>query len=81
MTTLLDTLLAGALVGHPEAARMVALLMLSVAALSLPPVFVFPYSFGRALDRAARLASSSARSLALFVAALLALPLLLIVLF
>jgi solute carrier family 34 (sodium-dependent phosphate cotransporter) len=81
VTTLVDTLVAGALVGHPEAARMVALLMLSVGALSLVPVFVFPYAFGRALDRATRPACTSLRSLALFVAALLALPLLLIALF
>jgi Na+/phosphate symporter len=81
VTTLVDTLFAGALVGHPEAARMVALLMLAVGVLSLPPVFVFPYAFGRALDRVARLASGSARALALFVAALLALPLLLLALF
>lgn len=80
VTTLVDTLLAGALVGHPDAARMVALLMLSVGALSLPPVFLFPYAFGRALDRLARRATAGARALALFVAALLALPLLLIVL-
>jgi Na+/phosphate symporter len=81
VTTLVDTLFAGALVGHPEAARMVALLMLSVGVLSLPPVFVFPYAFGRTLDRVARLATGGARALALFVAVLLALPLLLIALF
>jgi hypothetical protein len=52
-----------------------------VAALSLLPVFAFPYAFGRALDRATRVASSGVRALALFVAALLALPLLLIALF
>ena len=81
VTTLVDKPVAGVVVGHPEAARMVALLMLSVAGLSLFPVFAFPYAFGRALDRATRLASSDVRSLALFVAALLALPLLLIALF
>jgi Na+/phosphate symporter len=81
VTTLVDTLFAGALVGHPEAARMVALLMLSVGVLSLPPVFVFPYAFGRKLDRVARLVTGSARALALFVVVLLALPLLLIALF
>lgn len=81
VTTLVDTLFAGALVGHPEAARMVALLMLSVGVLSLPPVFAFPYAFGRTLDRVARLATGGARALALFVAVLLVLPLLLIALF
>jgi len=80
VTTLVDTLLAGALVGHPEAARMVALLMLTVGALSLAPVLVFPYGFGRALDRVARLATSSARALAVFVVLLLSLPLLLLLL-
>jgi Na+/phosphate symporter len=81
VTTLVDTLLAGALVGHPDAPRMVALLMLSVAGLSLPPVFLFPYAFARGLDRVARLATRSAGALAVFVCVLLALPLLLIALF
>lgn len=80
VTTLVDTLLAGALVGHPEAARMVALLMLAVGSLSLLPVFGFPYGFGRVLDRLARLATSSARALVVFVVLLLSLPLLLLAL-
>jgi len=81
VTTLVDTLFAGALVGHPDAARMVALLMLAAFALSLPAVFVFPYAFGRSLDRVARLATRSALAVALVVALLLALPLLLLALF
>ena len=60
VTTLVDTLFAGALVGHPDSARMVALLMVSVAALSLPPVLLFPDAFGRRLDRLASLATASA---------------------
>ena len=69
VTTLIDTLFAGALVGHPDAARMVALLMGTVALLSLPPVFAFPYAFGSGIDRVARLATAQPPSLLLFVAA------------
>jgi Na+/phosphate symporter len=79
VTTLIDTLFAGALVGHPDAARMVALLMGTVAVLSLPPVFVFPYAFGSGIDKVARLATRSRGSLALFVALLFAIPLALVV--
>jgi sodium-dependent phosphate cotransporter len=81
VTTLVDTLFAGALVGHPEAARMVALLMASVALLSLPPVFVFPEAFGRAIDRVASSATASARAVIVFVVLLFAIPLGLITLF
>jgi Na+/phosphate symporter len=81
VTTLVDTLFAGALVGHPDSARMVALLMASVAALSLPPVLLFPDSFGRRLDQLASLATSSARAVVVFVALLFAIPLALIALF
>ena len=81
VTTLVDTLFAGALVGHPDAARMVALLMVSVALLSLPPVFVFPDAFGRAIDRAASFATGGARAVVAFVVFLLAIPLALIALF
>jgi sodium-dependent phosphate cotransporter len=81
VTTLVDTLFAGALVGHPDAARMVALLMASVALLSLPPVFLFPDAFGRAIDRAAAVATGGARAALAFVALLLAIPLALIALF
>jgi hypothetical protein len=79
VTTLIDTLFAGALVGHPDAARMVALLMATVALLSLPPVFVFPYAFGDTVDRVARLATRGRGSLLVFVAILLAIPLALLV--
>jgi Na+/phosphate symporter len=80
VTTLVDTLLAGALVGHPDAARMVALLMASVTLLSLPAVFLLPDGFGRALDRVASFATGSARAVVLFVALLFALPLALVAL-
>lgn len=80
VTTLIDTLLAGALVGHPDAARMVALLMASVALLSLPPVLLFPDAFGRTIDRLARGATSSRGALIGFVVGLLAAPLALVVL-
>ena len=81
VTTLVDTLFAGALVGHPDSARMVALLMGTVAILSLPPVFLFPGAFGRTLDRVASLATGSARAVAVFVALLFAIPLALVALF
>lgn len=81
VTTLVDTLFAGALVGHPDSARMVALLMGSVLLLSLPLVFVVPDAFSRALDRVASRATSSARAVAAFVALLLAIPLALVALF
>jgi Na+/phosphate symporter len=80
VTTLVDTLFAGALVGQPDAARMVALLMASVAVLSLPAVFLLPDAFGRALDHVASLATSSARAMVVFVALLLAVPLALVAL-
>jgi solute carrier family 34 (sodium-dependent phosphate cotransporter) len=80
VTTLVDTLFAGALVGHPDAARMVALLMASVALLSLPPVFAFPDAFGRAIDRAASSVTAGARSVVVFVVLLFAIPLALIAL-
>lgn len=80
VTTLVDTLFAGALVGHPDAARMVALLMASVALLSLPPVFVFPDAFGRAIDRVASFATAGARAVVVFVVLLFAIPLALIAL-
>jgi len=81
VTTLVDTLFAGALVGHPDSARMVALLMASVTLVSLPAVFLFPDAFGRALDHVASLATGSARAVVLFVALLFAVPLALVALF
>jgi solute carrier family 34 (sodium-dependent phosphate cotransporter) len=80
VTTLVDTLFAGALVGHPDSARMVALLMASVGALSVPLVFLCPGPFGRWLDRVASLATSSARAVVAFVALLFAIPLALVAL-
>ena len=81
VTTLVDTLFAGALVGHPDSARMVALLMGSVALLSLPVVLLFPEAFSRRLDRVASLATGSVRAIAIFVALLFAVPVALVALF
>jgi Na+/phosphate symporter len=75
ITTFDDTLLAAALVGHPDAVRIVALLMAAVTAVSLPIVFVFPHAFARAVDRVARRATRNGRSLLAFAAALLLVPL------
>lgn len=80
ITTFVDTVFAGALVGHPDAVRIVAVLMATVTALSLPLVFVFPYAFERLVDRAARAATGSTRALAVFLAGLLLAPLLLMAL-
>jgi len=79
ITTFLDTLFAGALVGHPDAVRVVALLMGAVALLSLPVVLLFPRPFERVLDRIARRATTDTRALLAFVVALLLIPVLLMV--
>jgi Na+/phosphate symporter len=80
ITTFIDTLFAGALVGHPEAVRVVAVLMACVTALSLPVLLLAPYAFERLVDRVARRATRSTRSIVVFVAGLLLLPALLIAL-
>jgi len=80
VTTLVDTLFAGALVGHPDGARMVALLMGAVTLVSLPAVFVFPAAFGHTLDRLARRATASRGAVVAFVALLFAIPLALLLL-
>lgn len=78
ITTFIDTLFAGALVGHPDAVRIVALLMGCVTLLSLPIVLLAPHAFERGLDRVARLATASSRSLLVFVILLFAVPALLL---
>ena len=80
ITTFIDTLFAGAVVGHPDAVRVVAVLMTTVTALSLPIVFGFPYVFESRVDQLARGATRSGRSVAVFVAGLFLLPLMLMVL-
>ena len=80
ITTFIDTVFAGALVGHPDGVRVVVVLMVTVTLLSLPLVFVFPYSFERLVDRAARGATSSGRAVIAFVAGLFLTPLLLMAL-
>jgi Na+/phosphate symporter len=80
ITTFIDTVFAGALVGHPDAVRVVVVLMATVTALSLPLVFVCPYAFERFVDRLARAATGSARAVAIFVAGLFLAPLLLMAL-
>lgn len=80
ITTFIDTVFAGALVGHPDAVRVVLVLMATVTALSLPLVFVCPYAFERFVDRVARAATGSARAVAIFVAGLFLAPLLLMAL-
>jgi solute carrier family 34 (sodium-dependent phosphate cotransporter) len=80
ITTFIDTLFAGAVVGHPDAVRVVAVLMTTVTALSLPIVFGFPYAFESLVDQLARGATQSGRSVAVFVAGLFLVPLILMVL-
>lgn len=80
ITTFLDTLFAAALVGHPDAVRIVALMMGSVTLLSLPLVLLVPHSFERLVDRVASAATADRRSLAVFVLLLFLVPVLLIAL-
>lgn len=80
ITTLVDTAFAGALVGHPDGLRMVAVMMAVVAAISVPIVAVVPLPFERLVDRAARFFTRDGRRVALFVAALVSVPLLLLAL-
>ena len=80
ITTFIDTVFAGALVGHPDGVRVVVVLMVTVTLLSLPLVFVFPYSFERFVDRTARAATRSGRAVAVFVAGLFLAPILLMAL-
>lgn len=80
ITTFLDTLLAAALVGHPDAVRVVAVMMGSVTLLSLPLVLVVPHRFERLVDRVAGGVTRRRRSLAAFVLLLFLTPLLLIAL-
>ena len=80
ITTFIDTLFAGALVGHPDGVRVVALLMGSVSLLTLPIVFLFPFAFGRLVDRVASRATAGPRSVLAFLGFLFLIPLVLIAL-
>jgi hypothetical protein len=80
ITTFIDTVFAGALVGHPDGVRVVLVLMTTVTVLSLPLVFGFPYAFERFVDRVARAATASGRSVMIFVAGLFLVPILLMAL-
>jgi hypothetical protein len=80
ITTFIDTVFAGALVGHPDAVRVVLVLMATVTVLSLPLVFLIPYRFEHFVDRVARKATSSGRAVMIFVAILFLTPLLLMAL-
>jgi solute carrier family 34 (sodium-dependent phosphate cotransporter) len=80
ITTFIDTLFAGALVGHPDGLRVVALLTASVSLLSLPIVFLFPFAFGHFVDRLAVRATAGPRAVFVFVAFLFLIPLALIAL-
>lgn len=78
ITTFIDTLFFGAFVGHPEAVRIVAVMMATVTALSIPIVFGFPYAYARIVDRAARGATATRGRLALFVGFVVGIPALLL---
>lgn len=80
ITTFDDTLFAAALVGHPDAVRIVLLLVLSVALFSLPLVFLTPVGFGVALHAVALRFTRSRLGLAGFACLVLALPALLLLL-
>jgi hypothetical protein len=81
ITTFVDTLFAAALVGHPDAVRVVAVQMAVVTLLTIPIVFLFPYRFERLVDAAARRITAGTRPLALFLCILFAIPLSLVLLF
>ncbi|MBL8692703.1 MAG: hypothetical protein JNJ88_01260 [Planctomycetes bacterium] len=80
VTTFIDTLFAGALVGHPDAVRIVALLMSTVFTFSLPLVFVIPHRYERLVDGLARRATAHLGALVVFVVLLFALPAALLIL-
>ena len=80
ITTFIDTLFAGAVVGHPDAVRVVAVLMATVTVLSLPIVVGFPYAFESFVDHLARAATRNGRTVAMFVAGMFLIPLILMVL-
>jgi sodium-dependent phosphate cotransporter len=80
ITTFIDTLFAGALVGHPDGVRVVAVLMACVSVLSVPIVFLAPYAFERFVDNVARRATASTGALVAFVIGLFAIPALLLAL-
>jgi Na+/phosphate symporter len=80
ITTFDDTLFAAALVGHPDAVRIVLLLVLSVTAFSAPLVFLAPERCGRALDSVASAFTRNRLALAGFAGLVLTLPALLLLL-
>jgi Na+/phosphate symporter len=78
ITTFDDTLLAAALVGHPEAVRIVALLIAAVALVSVPLVFLLADPFARLVDGLARRATARGAALLAFALLVVALPALLL---
>jgi hypothetical protein len=78
ITTFDDTLFAAALVGHPDAVRIVLLLVLCVTLFSAPLVFLAPVRFGTALHALASGFTRSRLALAGFACLVLALPALLL---
>jgi hypothetical protein len=80
ITTFDDTLFAAALIGHPDAVRLVALLASAVTLLSMPLVFLLPRAFGGLIDRIAARATRDGSALLWFVLLLLSIPTLLVAL-
>lgn len=74
ITTLDDTLFAAALVGHPEAVRIVALLIAAVTLVSAPIVLLCPTGFGGLVETITRRVTRGPASLAGFVALLVLVP-------
>lgn len=78
ITTFDDTLFAAALVGHPDAVRIVALLIATVTLFSAPLVFAGPSRFGAWIDAIACRVTRERASLLAFVGLLVLVPALLI---
>ena len=74
ITTFIDTLFAGALVGHPDAVRIVAVLMACVTPSPCPSSSSFPTPSSGSWTAWRRRATRSTRSLVAFVVVLLLVP-------
>jgi Na+/phosphate symporter len=74
ITTFDDTLFAAALVGHPDAVRIVLLLVLAVTLCSAPLVLLAPERFGAALDAVASACTRTRPALLGFACLVVVLP-------
>ncbi len=80
ISTLVDTLVAAALLGDPRGVTVVLAQMMSIALVSLPIVLLFYRAYERLVSRALRWVTHSRRNLAIFLGTSLIVPLLLVLL-